>query len=91
MRMMGVIEGISADKRAVVLCSEAPDIGDEVLDGGKRRVGRVYKVFGPVEEPYASVTVNDGIRLLAGTKLYVNGGSPNGKAKRRNRRSQSLS
>ena len=83
MKMLGVVEGISAEKRAVVLCTEAPGIGDEVLDGGKRRVGRVYKVFGPVDSPYASVTVNDGIRLLAGTKLYVNGGFPNGKAKRR--------
>jgi len=84
MKAMGSVEGIAADGHIIVLCTEAPSPGEEVLDGGKRRVGRVYKVFGPVDAPYADIVAEKGISLLTGTKLYINGGSSNGKAKRRN-------
>ncbi len=84
MKPMGCVEGIAADGHVIVLCTEAPGLGDPVLDGGKRRVGRVYKVFGPVDAPYADVLPEKGIDFLKGTKLYYNGGSSNGKAKRRN-------
>ena len=44
-----------------------------VVDRNKRRVGRVFEIFGPVEQPYIVVRPNRGIDVTAhvGKKLYV--------------------
>ena len=84
MKILGTVTGMTAGMHAVVMCAETPSIGDEVLDGKHRRVGRVYRIFGPVDAPYASVTLDGDSKLKAGTELYFNGANPNGKTKRRN-------
>ena len=84
MKELGTVTGSTPENRTVVLCKEAPSIGEIVLDGKKNRIGRIYKVFGPVDAPYASVTLNGDCSPSAGTKLYINGANENAKAKRRN-------
>ena len=84
MKELGKVTGTTAERHAVVLCVDTPSIGDEVLDGGKRRIGRVIRIFGPVDAPYASVALNGDVSPSAGTKLYFNGANQNGKTKRRN-------
>lgn len=83
MKCFGSILGVRTDGNAVAACTEVPNIGDEVFDGGRKRVGRIKRIFGPVDAPYALLST-EGRPVAAGLKLFINGGSPNGKAKRRN-------
>lgn len=84
MKVLGTVTGMTAGMHAVVMCAETPSIGDEVLDGRHRRIGRVQRLFGPVDAPYASVTLDSETTIKPGTELYFNGAKPNGKTKRRN-------
>ena len=84
MKVLGTVTGMTAGMHAVVTCSETPSIGDEVLDGKRRRIGRVYRIFGPVDAPYASVALDGDAAVESGTELYFNGAKQNGKTKRRN-------
>lgn len=71
--------------RAVARCPKAPEIGDKVADGTGRVIGRVSKVFGPVDNPYISIRLEDGARLRAGSDVYK-GGTNNGNRKKGRKR-----
>jgi RNA-binding protein len=52
---------------------DPPDIGAAALDDSLAEVGRVVDVFGPVDDPYVAVTLDDDVdetRYL-GERLYV--------------------
>lgn len=85
--LLGTVDEITCDGKAVVRTSDLPDLGGAVFDSKGRKVGSVKRVFGPVDGPYASVLLDEGVRTegLKGTNLYVRG-TQNGKSKRRNRR-----
>lgn len=88
MELLGNVEEITADGRIIVRCKAAPDMGIPVFDQRERKIGTVKRIFGPVEEPYAAVAVDDRVSLpgLKDKALYYTKGSQNGKGKRRNRR-----
>ncbi len=84
MKVLGTVTGTTSGMHAVVACTDTPSIGDEVLDGKKRRIGRIQRIFGPVDAPFASVALDGNATVATGTELYYNGAKQNGKTKRRN-------
>ncbi len=84
MDILGIVEGITFDGHALVRCENIPDLGAAVFDG-KRRIGTVRRLLGPVDSPYASVA-GDGIsRGLEGRKVFFDGGR-NGQTKKKGHR-----
>lgn len=77
---------MTSDGRAVVIASESPKIGDYVFNSGKRRVGTIVRIFGPVDEPYVSVKTDNPSDIAIGEKLYIQEAKKNVKNKRRHRR-----
>ena len=86
MDFLGTVEEVTADGRLIIQCKKLPDIGDSVFDSRQSRVGSVGKVFGPVDEPFASVTPGKNAHISKGTELFFRGRTQNGKGKRGNRR-----
>lgn len=89
MELLGTADRITENGRIVVIgSSEVPDIGNPVFDSSNNRIGTVKRIFGPIDEPYISVTVDDPARVerIVGKELYTTRRSQNGKDKRRNRR-----
>lgn len=89
MEHLGIVEEVTRDGRLIVRCRTLPNLGDPVFDSGRRRIGVVRRVFGPVDEPYLSVTPENDVnplKLRGADTFYNKGKEQNGKAKRRNRR-----
>ena len=59
-------------------------IGQIVVDKGGSSIGKIFDIFGPVETPYASIKLNEGIELgkIDGKPVFL-GGIPPKKKKRR--------
>lgn len=55
MRKLGVVRNLSYKGDVLVKASFAPRVGEDVLDARRRPLGRVRRVFGPVEAPYVTV------------------------------------
>ncbi|MBR7152798.1 MAG: hypothetical protein IKD00_03515 [Candidatus Methanomethylophilaceae archaeon] len=90
---MGTVEEVTPDGRAIVRCEDLPEMGDAVFDSHQRKIGTVGRIFGPVSEPYASVTPCQGCEtsgLKKSILFYTKGKRHNGKNKGRNRRNRSL-
>lgn len=84
MDFLGTVTETTSDGRAVVSASSTPETGDPVFDSSRRRIGKVIRIFGPVDGPYVSVELeNVDLSKLAGTELYTQGVKQNGKVKRR--------
>jgi RNA-binding protein len=89
MEFLGAVEETGGNGTAIATCTKnPPDIGDTVFDSGRNKIGTVKRVFGPVENPFVTVAVEDAavLRTLKGKDLYVTRRAQNGKDKRRNRR-----
>ncbi len=89
MEFLGTVDVTADDGTAVVIgAGDVPDIGNPVFDSGKKKVGFVKRVFGPVNEPFITVAVDDAavLKNLRGKELYVSRRTQNAKDKRRNRR-----
>ena len=83
MDFLGTVSEITSDGRVVVQAITPPDMGGPVFDVRNRRIGRVVRIFGPVDRPYVSVEVDDPSISLAGAELYTQEVKSNGKNKRR--------
>lgn len=88
MDILGIAEEVTRDGRIIVRCATTPDAGDPVFDHRNRKIGTIKRIFGPVDEPYASVKMEDKTSApeLKGKTLHYTRGDQNGKGKRRNRR-----
>ena len=86
MDFLGTVSELTSDGRAIVIASESPKMGDYVIDSGKRRVGTVVRIFGPVDEPFVSVKTDNPSGIAIGEKLYIQEAKKNVKNKRRHRR-----
>ncbi len=88
MDFLGTVEEIGFDGKIISKGPALPNTGDSVFDSRQVRIGKVKRVFGPVDEPYTSVIPDDKSRIsgLVGKKLYFEGEISNGKGKRRYRR-----
>jgi len=89
MEFLGTVDETGENGNAIVICTKnIPDIGDPVFDSVKNRVGTVKRIFGPVDEPFATVAAENTavLKTLRGKELYTTRRTQNGKDKRRNRR-----
>lgn len=55
MHCLGKVRGLGYNGKLIVKCKFAPRIESEVLDKKKTVVGKVARVFGPVNSPYISI------------------------------------
>jgi len=88
MRYLGTVQEVTSEGRLVVRGAFLPEPRSLVLDNRGKRLGRVRRVFGPVDSPYVSVDpIGDTSLLrLIGRQTYIEGVDKDGKGKRRNRR-----
>ena len=89
MEFLGIVDETAESGIAIVTTKgDIPDIGNHVFDSNKNKIGSVKRVFGPVDEPFVTVTVDNNALLkgLRGKELYITRRTRNGKDKRRNRR-----
>ena len=85
MRLLGVVQDISHDGKLIVKARFAPNLKELVRDNLKGEVGRVSKIFGPVQSPYVAIEPRKELKTLAvlGKEVYVQQERENGKGKRR--------
>lgn len=75
MKRLGVVEDIAYDGSVLVRSSFAPAPGARIVDGRRRPLGRVARVFGPVKEPFTAVRPEGKVPLsLLGSEVYVSEG-----------------
>ncbi len=83
MDYFGTVSEMTSDGRAVAIAIAPPEVGDPVFDDRKRRVGKIIRIFGPVDAPYASIKADGPSPLNIGMRLYTQKVRYNGKNKRR--------
>ncbi|MCL2148571.1 MAG: hypothetical protein FWH47_04465 [Methanomassiliicoccaceae archaeon] len=89
MEFLGIVDRAGDGGFAVVIgTKDVPDVGERVFDSKKNKIGTVKRIFGPIEEPFITVAVDDPAVLkgLTGKEVYTARRAQNGKDKRRNRR-----
>jgi rRNA processing protein Gar1 len=88
MKVLGTVQEIACDGKMIVRGIIAPPPRSIVVDNRKRTLGRVRRVFGPVDTPYISIDITKENNLIGmiGKKVYIEGVDDNGKGKRRHRR-----
>src|SRR5205807_9321094 len=92
MRRLGVVENIAHDGTVLIRSEFAPSRGADVRDKRNRPLGRVVKVFGPVQEPFAAVRpVGPASLSLIGADVFVDEGNHANQEDRRGRRSHKMS
>lgn len=87
MELLGEVETITNDGNIVVRAVTAPEVNAAVYDGKENRIGKVKRIFGPVDAPYVTVSPADRGRTgdITGKKLFLRGEKRDGKTKRRDR------
>lgn len=87
MRYLGAIQEVTFDGRLIVRGKFTPNAGSDIYDNRMKRLGRIRRIFGPVDSPYVSIepTGDQGLLRIMGKSVYVEGVEKNGKGKRRDR------
>jgi len=85
LRLLGRVKNVSHEGKLIVKADFAPAENALVVDGRKRKIGKVIKIFGPVRAPYVAIRPMRGQRALTiiGQELYIPPEGEHGKAKRR--------
>ena len=86
MDFLGIVSELTSDGKAVTIAAESPEMGDPVFNARKRKVGKIIRIFGPVDEPYVSVKADSPSDISVGMELYIQEARKNVKNKRRHRR-----
>lgn len=75
MRRLGKVLHVSKRGSLILRTDKTPPIGPKalVLDKEAKRIGTILDVFGPVNNPYVSIRLYDGIDpyKLVGQPLYL--------------------
>ena len=85
MDVLGIVETVSHEGLIIVRGDAVPDHGNIVYGADQKKIGKVKRVFGPVDRPYISVIPSDKsvLKNIPGKKVYFEG-VHYGKNKRRN-------
>jgi len=89
MDFLGVVNRTTDNGDLIVIGTvDAPEIGNPVFDSKNNKVGTVKRIFGPVEEPFITVSVDDPsvLKGIINKELFTTRRTQNAKDKRRNRR-----
>jgi rRNA processing protein Gar1 len=71
---LGQVRGLGYNGRLIVKGNFTPKLELEVMDNTKRIIGRIARVFGPVESPYISIKLPKNHRPsldIVGKEVYV--------------------
>ena len=73
MRMLGKVKGLSEKGEVLVRGDVAPKLGARIVDPNGKDVGKVSRVFGPVDKPYIHVRPAKGIdgNRIQGVQVYI--------------------
>ena len=76
-------------KNLIITLQADTRIGQPVSDKNGKMIGKVFDIFGPVETPYASIRLNDGVELgkIENKPVFL-GRAPEKKKRRKQRRSR---
>ena len=93
MKFLGSIQEVTFEGNLIVRGSFAPMLRSLILDNRQKPIGRVVKVFGPVDSPYVSIVPGADFSLLsaAGKQVYVEEVENYAKTKGRDRRDRKMS
>ncbi len=72
----------------VITLSGEARIGQPVTDKDGRAIGKIFDIFGPVEAPYASIKLNEGVELgkVDGKPVFLGRAPPKKKGRDKKRR-----
>ena len=75
-------------KNLIITLSSEARIGQPVTDKDGRTIGKVFDIFGPVEAPYASIRLNEGVELgkVNGKQVFLGRAPPKKKKRDKKRR-----
>lgn len=71
---LGQVRGLGYNGRLIVKGNFAPRLELDVMDNTKRVIGRITRVFGPVESPYISIKLPKNQRPsldIVGKEVYI--------------------
>jgi rRNA processing protein Gar1 len=87
MQFLGNVQEVTVDGKLVIRAAFTPKLRDMVWDNRKRLLGRVVRIFGPVDSPYVTVEPAGDTSLLsiAGKQVYIDGVDDHGSGKQRER------
>ncbi len=73
MKTLGVVQDITRTGEILVKADRLTARRGTVFDGRKRRIGRIKRVFGPVDSPYVLVIPESGLNLnsVLNQKVFV--------------------
>lgn len=83
MQFLGNVQEVTVDGRLVVRATFTPKLKEAVFDNRKRPLGRIVRIFGPVDSPYVTVepTGDTSLLTVAGRQVYIVGVENHGKQK----------
>jgi len=83
MQFLGNVQEVTVDGKLVVRASFTPKLKEAVFDNRKRPLGRIVRIFGPVESPYVTVEPTGDTSLLSvtGKQVYIDGVENHGNQK----------
>ncbi len=71
-RLLGKVSTIAYNGNLIIKAKFTPKIFSEVLDGSTKALGKVIRIFGPVDEPYLSVKPSKKLLLnMMGQEVYT--------------------
>ena len=82
---LGCVETVSGEGRFVVKAAAVPEMNETIYDSEGKKLGNVKRIFGPIEEPYVTVSTDrDAVPTdIVGKKVYYKGEIKNAKGKRK--------
>ena len=91
MKFLGNISHISNSGKLIGRSSETPPSGAFVFDKDKKKIGKVFDVFGPTRNPYISIRLFKSFSLedfvdSCGDELYVSVNNKKGRRRRGKRK-----
>ena len=94
MKFLGNISHLANSGKLIVKTTKTPPAGAFVFTNDKRKIGKVYSIFGPVKNPYVSVNIfrsvnRRDLESRHGEKLFVSTKSEMEKMNRKNKSSKS--
>lgn len=81
----GIVESVTNEGNFVVKAEFTPDVNDPVYGPDGSKIGKVKRVFGPVDSPYVTIVPEnkDVLAKIGGKKITFRRDAKDGKGKRR--------
>ena len=71
LRIGGALHVSSNSGNLISKITEIVHIGDSIYAKNRKKIGRIYDIFGAVTNPYVSITLNNKSEDIIGKDLYI--------------------